>query len=54
MNIKPPAAIRKNMLDLREKLVAVEEDRLAGKIGYTPLDLDDILKKVINESSDER
>lgn len=45
---------RESMLLLREKLVAVEEDRLAGKNGYTPETVDEMLKKVIQESNDER
>ena len=44
---------RESMLILREKLVAVEEDRLAGKKGYTPSDVNEMLKKVIQESNDE-
>ncbi|MFC4409034.1 type II toxin-antitoxin system Phd/YefM family antitoxin [Chungangia koreensis] len=36
---------REKMLKLREKLVAEEEARLAGKKGYTIDDLDEVLKK---------
>jgi len=40
---------RESMLLLREQLVSVEEERLAGKQGYTPGDVDEKLKKVIQE-----
>lgn len=36
---------REKMLKLREKLIAAEEDRLAGKNGYTVDELDKILGK---------
>ena len=40
---------REKMLKLREELLAVEEDRLAGRVGYTPDELDSYLDGVINE-----
>jgi len=45
---------RESMLLLREQLVSVEEERLAGKKGYTPGDVDEMLKKVIQERNDGR
>lgn len=42
---------RESMLRLREELVAVEEDRLAGKEGYSIDQLDDMMKKVIKEAA---
>jgi|SRR5690625_478214 len=43
---------RESMLRLRENLIAVEEDRLAGKKGFSPDDVDKMMKKVIEESTD--
>ena len=40
---------RESMLKLREQLVAVEEDRLTGKRGYTIGELDEMLTKVIGD-----
>lgn len=40
---------REKMLKLREELLAVEEDRLAGRIGLTPDELDSYLDSVIDE-----
>jgi len=40
---------RETMLRLRETLVSVEEDRLAGKKGFSIDDLDDMMKKAIKE-----
>jgi PHD/YefM family antitoxin component YafN of YafNO toxin-antitoxin module len=43
---------RESMLRLREQLVAVEEDRLAGKKGFSIGELDEMMKKVITEIAD--
>lgn len=43
---------RESMLRLREQLVAVEEDRLAGKKGFSISALDEMMKKVIAEIAD--
>jgi len=40
---------REKMLKLREELLAVEEDRLAGRAGYTPDELDKYLDGIIYE-----
>ncbi len=40
---------REKMLKLREELLAVEEDRLAGRAGVTPDELDKYLDGIINE-----
>lgn len=40
---------REKMLALREKLLAVEENRQSGAKGYTIDELDSILDKAINE-----
>jgi len=40
---------REKMLRLREELLAVEEDRAAGRIGITPDELDDYLEGIISE-----
>jgi PHD/YefM family antitoxin component YafN of YafNO toxin-antitoxin module len=40
---------REKMLNLREELLAVEEDRLAGRTGVTPDELDRYLESIINE-----
>jgi hypothetical protein len=37
------------MLKLREELLAVEEDRLAGHAGTTPDELDSYLESIIGE-----
>ena len=63
MNIKPSAAIRQNyneisetynrrekMLQLRETLLSVEEDRLAGKVGCSLDDLEHYLDSIISEA----
>lgn len=55
MNIRPSAAIRQNynrwekMLKLRKELLAVEEDRIAGRRGCTLDELDSYLDEVISE-----
>lgn len=40
---------REKMLKLREELLAVEEDRLAGRMGCTPDELDSCLDSIIAE-----
>ncbi len=40
---------REKMLRLREELLAVEEDRLAGRAGVTPDQLDSHLESIIDE-----
>ncbi len=40
---------REKMLKLREELLAVEEDRLADRMGYTPEEVDNYLDTVIDE-----
>ena len=40
---------REKMLRLREELLAVEEDRLAGRTGTTPDELDIYLDSIIDE-----
>jgi prevent-host-death family protein len=39
---------REKMLKLREELLAVEEDRLAGRMGCTPEELDKYLDGIID------
>jgi hypothetical protein len=41
---------REKMLKLREELLAVEEDRIAGRIGTTPGELDSYLESIIGEA----
>ena len=41
--------LREKMLKLREELLAVEEDRLAGRAGTTPDELDSYLDSIIDE-----
>ena len=43
---------RESMLRLRETLVAVEEDRLAGKKGFSIDDVDEMMKKTIGKIAD--
>jgi PHD/YefM family antitoxin component YafN of YafNO toxin-antitoxin module len=45
-------ARRESMLRLRENLVAVEEDRLTGKKGFSIDDIDEMMKKAIKEVVD--
>lgn len=45
---------RERMLRLRETLVSVEEDRLAGKKGFTIDEVDNLMKKAIKEASNEQ
>ncbi len=40
---------RERMLRLREELLAVEEDRLAGRAGVTPNQLESYLESIIDE-----
>jgi prevent-host-death family protein len=40
---------REKMLKLREDLLAVEEDRIAGRIGCSPDELESYLDGIINE-----
>lgn len=40
---------REKMLTLREQLLSVEEDRLAGRNGYTIDELEGFLDSVLNE-----
>lgn len=40
---------REKMLKLREELLAVEEDRMAGRIGVAPDELDSYLESIIDE-----
>ncbi len=40
---------REKMLKLREELLAVEEDRMAGRTGVTPDELDNYLENIIDE-----
>lgn len=41
---------REKMLKLREELLAVEEDRMAGRLGLTPDELNDDLEDIIEEA----
>ena len=41
---------REKLLKLREELLAVEEDRLSGRTGWTPDELDSYLDSVIAEA----
>lgn len=45
-------ARRESMLRLRETLVEVEEDRLAGKSGFTIDEIDEMMQKTIREAID--
>ena len=40
---------REKMLKLREELLAVEEERVAGCMGVTPDELESYLDNIINE-----
>lgn len=42
---------REQMLQLREELLKVEENRLHGQRGYSIKEVDDILKKAIEEAA---
>jgi len=41
---------REKMLRLREELLAVEEDRIAGRAGVTPDELDSYIEGIIYEA----
>lgn len=41
---------REKMLQLRENLLAVEEDRLVGRVGCSVDELDEYLTKIIEEA----
>ena len=41
---------REKLLKLREELLAVEEDRIAGKVGCTLEELDAYLDTIIDEA----
>lgn len=43
-------ARREKMLKLREELLSVEEDRIAGRTGVTPDELDSYLESIIDEA----
>lgn len=45
---------RESMLKLREQLVAVEEDRLQGKKGFSIDQMDAMMKKAIEDASNEQ
>ena len=45
---------RESMLKLREQLVAAEEDRIAGRKGFSIGELDDMMKKAEKESAREQ
>jgi len=44
---------REKMLQLREELLAVEEDRIAGRVGVTPDELDCYIENIIREAEHE-
>lgn len=45
---------RESMLRLREILISVEEDRIAGKKGFSIEEVDTMMKKIIMEGSNGR
>ncbi|NLG53277.1 MAG: type II toxin-antitoxin system Phd/YefM family antitoxin [Clostridiales bacterium] len=45
---------REKMLKLREELLAVEEDRMTGREGVTPDELDNYLSEIIDEVENGR
>lgn len=45
---------REKMLKLREELLAVEEDRLAGRTGTTPEELDSYLESILDEVENDK
>lgn len=45
---------RESMLRLREQLIAAKEDRLAGKKGFSIGEVDEMMKKAIQEATDEQ
>ena len=40
---------REKMLKLREELLAIEEDRISGRTGVTPDELENYLENIISE-----
>jgi chemotaxis protein CheY-P-specific phosphatase CheC len=42
------------MLKLREQLVAVEEDRMMGKKGFSIDEVDEMMKKAIKDAANEQ
>lgn len=44
---------REKTLELREKLLKIEENRMRGQKGYSPEEVYDILGKVIEEAAGE-
>jgi hypothetical protein len=53
VKIKPSSATRReSMLRLRENLVAVEEDRLNGKQGYSIDETTSLMQKAVQEVID--
>lgn len=51
MDIKAFAR-RESMLRLRENIVAVEEERLSGKHGYSVDKVESMMKKAVSEAND--
>ena len=47
-------SLREKMLRLREELLAVEEERAAGRKGVTPDELESYLDDIINEVEREK
>jgi len=45
---------REKMLKLREELLAIEEDRLAGRTGITPDELNSYLESILDEVENEK
>lgn len=45
---------REKMLELRENLLAVEEDRLAGRTGYSLDEIDSYLDNIIDGAEDDK
>ena len=45
---------REKILELRENLLKIEENRMRGQKGYSPEEVYDILGKVIEEAADEQ
>jgi len=43
---------RESMLKLREQLIAAEEDRLSGRKGFSISEIDEMMRKVIKETTD--
>ena len=47
-------ARREKRLKLREELLVIEEDRLAGRTGITPDELDSYLESILDEVENEK